>query len=182
MTLPMAFEGFVPHHVLAWFGVKSGAFWYVAAACAVGAGALGALAPWDERAWSWPLRAAVVVVVFVIGMVPAFSSPDSAPDATTRSGQVRSDLGAHARRSFVDMWRPAGRDRLTAARAAAESDGAKRPCDWVRVAELERLVGFSEAARDEARAGVPAASCDDLQARVSRALLRRVTPAPPPLP
>ncbi len=180
MTLPMAFEGFVPHHVLEWFGVKSGAFWYVAAACALGAGAIGAFAPWHERAWSWPLRAAVAVGVFVLGMLPALSSPDAAPDATTRSGQVRSDLGAHARRSFVDMWRPAGRDRLTAARAAAESDGAKRPCDWVRVAELERLMGFSEAVRDEAKAGVPAESCDDLQARVSRALLRRVTPTPLP--
>jgi hypothetical protein len=50
----------------------------------------------------------------------------------------------------------------------------------VRVAELERLMGFGEAVRDEAKAGVPAASCDDLQARVSRVLLKRVTPTPLP--
>jgi hypothetical protein len=167
LTLPMAMAGFVPHHALEWFGATSGTFWYFAAACALGAGGIAAFAPWQERGGTWPLRAAVAVAVFVMAMGPAFSAPELAEQR---------DLGAHARRSFVDMWRPQGRDRVTRLRAEAEANGAQQLCTWEHLAAMERLVNLPEAARDDAKAN--RAVCGGLELRAAAALQKRLTPLP----
>ncbi len=167
LTLPMALAGFVPHHALEWFGATSGAFWYFAAACALVAGGVAAFAPWQERKWTWPLRASVAIAAFAVSMVPALSTPDLAD---------QKDLGAHARRSFVDMWRPTGRDQITTLRAEAESYGPRRPCNWIRLASMERLVNMPEAMRDEARAPSPRPICNSLDIRAAALLQRRLTP------
>ena len=140
VTLPMAMAGFVPHHALEWFGVTSGWFWYFAAACALAAAGLAVFAPWQERKWTWPLRAAVGVAVFMLGMTPALSSPDPTEQR---------DLGAHARRSFVGMWRPVGRDRIVTLREDARAtapDALARGCAWPRRAPRDHG-GRSDARR-----------------------------------
>jgi hypothetical protein len=173
LLLPMSTAGFVPHHALEWFGVKSGVFWYVAAACAVGAGALAAFAPWHERGWTWPLRAGIAIVVLVFALRPAFSTPEVADG--------RGDMGAHARRSFVDMWRPQGRDRLPALRDEAETYGDRRPCNWERLAAAERLVNMPvEAMRDEQKGGPDAPACHSLEIRAETALFKKLTPSAQP--
>ncbi len=170
-TLPLALAGFVPHHAMEWFGATSGTFWYVAAACALLAGAVAAFAPWQEQRWTWPVRASVAVAVFLCGMMPAFSAPDEADQR---------DLGADARRRFVGMWQPEGRDAITKLREKADSYGPRRPCNWVRLASLERLVTLlPEAAHDDAQ--VPSARrprCQSLDVRGAAALERWLTPAP----
>ena len=169
VTLPMAMAGFVPHHALEWFGVTSGWFWYFAAACALAAAGVAVFAPWQEQKWTWPLRTAVGVAVFMLGMTPALSSPDVTEQR---------DLGAHARRSFVGMWRPVGRDRIEALREEAESYGSRRPCTWLRLAATERLVTMSaEAMHDEARAN-PRPVCHNLDLRMDDAIQRRLIPGP----
>jgi hypothetical protein len=105
----------------------------------------------------------------MLGMTPALSSPDVTEQR---------DLGAHARRSFVGMWRPVGRDRIEALREEAESYGSRRPCTWLRLAATERLVTMSaEAMHDEARAN-PRPVCHNLDLRMDDAIQRRLIPGP----
>jgi hypothetical protein len=160
MTWPMALAGFVPHHALELFGVKSSAFWYVVAGCAVGATCLAALAPWREEGWTWPLRGAVFLAVFVVAMVPAFSEPALAE---------RGDLGEHSRHSFANGWEPHGRDRITTLREEAERYGPRRPCLWARLAHLEQVIGMNaEAQADQAKGNVAPGQCTELADRFDR--------------
>jgi hypothetical protein len=161
-TWPLVLAGFVPHHALELFGVTSPVFWYVVAACAVGAACVAALAPWQEERGTWPLRAGTFAAVFVLAMVPAMSTP---------SEEECRDLGANMRRSFAGSWQPAGRDRLATLREEAERYGPRGPCNWIRLAQLEQLLGLrADAARDEAKAGEGEASCRGLADRVNTIL------------
>jgi hypothetical protein len=158
LTWPMALAGFVPHHLLELFGVTSPAFWYVVAACAVGATCLAALAPWREERGTWPLRAAVFAAVLCISMLPALSQPD-APG----------DFGEHSRHSFASGWQPAGRDRIAQLHEEADRFGPRRPCLWSRVARLEDLIGMrSEATRDGAKGTGNADECREMADRFDR--------------
>jgi hypothetical protein len=158
-TWPLALAGFVPHHALELFGVKSPAFFYVVAACAFGATCLAALTPWREQKGTWALRAAVFAGVFAVTMSATLSTP---------SQEDRGDFGEHMRHSFADGWQPQGRDRLTALREDAERYGPRRPCNWVRLAQLEQVLGMrAEAARDEAKGG-PADQCSEFVDRFDR--------------
>jgi hypothetical protein len=161
-TWPMALAGFVPHHALELFGVTSGAFWYFVAACALGATCLGALVPWQEEKGTLGLRIGTFVAVFCLAMLPAVSTP---------SEEERSDFGGHTRHSFADNWQPVGRDRLAALKEEAERFGPRRPCNWVRLAQLEQLVGMHmEAMRDEGKAGIPPEECRELVDRFDRTM------------
>jgi hypothetical protein len=87
---------------------------------------------------------------------------------STPSQEDRGDFGEHMRHSFADGWQPQGRDRLTALREDAERYGPRRPCNWVRLAQLEQVLGMrAEAARDEAKGG-PADQCSEFVDRFDR--------------
>jgi hypothetical protein len=154
-TWPLVMAGFVPHHALELFGVTSPVFWYVVAGCAVGAAVLGALGPWQEQRGTWALRLATFGVVFVVAMKPALSTPT---ESETR------DFGANMRHWFATVWQPPGRDRISTLREEAERYGNRRPCLWLRIAELEKMISaLPESARDQARAGdASPAQCGEL--------------------
>jgi hypothetical protein len=175
---PLALAGFVPHHALELFGVKSPAFWYVVAGCGAGATCLAALVPWQEKRGTWGVRVAVFAAVFGATMLMALVTP---------SEEERGDFGEHMRHSFADGWQPAGRDELTTLRVEAERFGPRRPCNWIRLAGLEQLLGMrAEAARDEAKGGTPPVQCNGPIDRLDRFAVppKRVTeragPAPRP--
>jgi hypothetical protein len=132
----------------------------------VGATCLAALTPWREERGTWLLRGVVFAATFSLAMLPALSQPG--PDEP-------GDLGEHSRHSFASGWQPAGRDRITALREDAERYGPRRPCLWVRVAQLETMIGMrAEAARDEAKAGA-GSQCQEIADRFERVVA-------PPLP
>ena len=132
-TWPMALAGFVPHHALELFGVESPALWYVAAGCAVGTAALGALAPWREKPWDPGCSAQ-----------RSSSSPSGRrwpPRSRSPSPSTAVTWSEHTRWSFVEGWRPVGRDRIAKLREDAERLGPRGPCVWQRLLWAERLVG-----------------------------------------
>jgi vacuolar-type H+-ATPase subunit I/STV1 len=148
-ALPLAWAGFVPHHAGELFGWHSRAFWYVVAACFVGAVLLAALWPARDSAWSWTFRVVGVIAIATFGLVPAFS-----PIAADEPNDAK--FPAYV----ASVWEPPGRDRITKAHEVAEVQGAAHPCLWYRLAELELGLGMAgEAARDAARAGIPRDSC-----------------------
>ncbi len=139
ITWPLALAGFVPHHALELVGINA-RLWYVVAGCLVAAACMAALAPWRERRWTWPVRAAVFAAVFVLGMQPALSAP---------SRDEKGDFGEGARAWFARDWQPAGRDRLTSLRHEVDRAGPRRRCDRLRLTRLERIVGMhKDAARE----------------------------------
>jgi hypothetical protein len=147
-TLPLARAGFVPHHVLEWFGVTGIWPWYVAAGCLVGAPILATLCPMREGWKRFVARALVFAVALGVGLLPAASK------------QTDEEIAAFDLRGFVQNWEPQGRDRLSLARIDAERAGSRRPCLWVDVARLEQILGLKpEANRDASRAGSPTPQC-----------------------
>ena len=157
-TWPLALAGFVPHHALELVGIKSPALWYVVAGCLVAAACVAALAPWRERRWTWPVRAAVFAAVFALGMQPALSTPSS---------DEKGDFGQGARAWFTRDWQPAGRDRLTSLRKEADKNGPRRRCARFRLSRLERILGMhKDAARDEGKSAGADRVCQDLVDRV----------------
>jgi hypothetical protein len=146
-AVPMAWVGFVPHHVGEWFGWTSTTLWYVAC----GAMLLAAIVPGlfariEERR----LRVAVRVVAFAValcgGMVPAFTEPED----NSRLWVV------HQPAAFGPFWEPSGRDRISLLRIEAERHGTRGrgPCLWLKLAELEEIAGMgSQSMRSRAKAG-----------------------------
>jgi hypothetical protein len=149
-TLPLALDGFVPHHALELFGATSSTFFYFVAGCGAAATLVAALAPSHEARGTWPVRLAVFLGVFGLAMIPAFSTPG--PEEV-------GDYGERTRPGFANAWQPAGRDRLAHLRQRIEQGGAQ-PCDWVRLARMERLLSMHvESTRDAAKAGQPMTDC-----------------------
>ena len=151
LVLPLARAGYVPHHALELLGVMSPTFWYVVAGMMLGATLLAALWPFADRPWTYALKLVVACGALYVGMLPARSAP---------SPETAGDLGAHARRSFMAVWEPPGRDRVTTLRAKAEETGDAHPCIWYALADAEREVDLVTLAdRDEKRASIPRAAC-----------------------
>jgi hypothetical protein len=142
---PMALTGFVPHHVLEWFGVQSSGPWYAACLAMLLAPVFASLWRRHESGALYSLRVTSFVIALALGMVPALS--------TTEDGSALFVLHPSVR-GFPQSWEPAGRDRITLLRNEAERYGPRRPCLWYRLADLDSVIGDSaQAARDTHRAG-----------------------------
>jgi hypothetical protein len=140
----------VPHHAAEIIGWRSPAFWYFAAACAIGAALLVVVWPARDRGLWLAVRLTIASAVFVLGISPALIGADP-----RHPSQSTAALAAFAR-----TWEPPGRDRIAKLRARALATGKTDPCLWHLLADLELSVGmFEEADRDGARAGIPASRC-----------------------
>ena len=158
-SIPFARTGFVAHHVGEWFGRSSTTFWYVVCAAMLLAPTVAGLwPPPEERTPQTLERVLCFVLAFVVGMVPAFTTP---LDGTRLMVAHPSVAG------FTGGWEPAGRDRLTLLREEAERYGprGKGPCLYWNLAELERVVGQDvAAAKDEVKARlIPREQCPKLR-------------------
>jgi hypothetical protein len=153
VAIPMIRTGFVPHHLAEPLGWTSTTPWYIALGCLLAAPLVAGLALPRLRP-AYASRVVVLAAVFVTGMIPAFSVPEGA-DAIHVPNEVP---------WFMAMWEPAGRDRITLLRAEAERYGARRPCLWYKVADLERSANLpQQATQDEQRArGADRRSCPRL--------------------
>ncbi len=150
VAVPMIRTGFVPHHLAEPLGWTSTTPWYIALGCLLGATLLAAFAlPRLRLAYAG--RVVTVLAVFALGMLPAYSIPEGA-DAIHVPNEVP---------WFMGMWEPPGRDRLTLLRNEAERYGARRPCLWYKIADLERASNLAQQATlDEQRArGADRARC-----------------------
>jgi hypothetical protein len=150
LALPLARAGFVPHHAAELVGWMAPHFWYGVASCLGAAALLAALVPCRDRVGTWLARLPLTMLVAYVGLRPAWSTPS--PLEPTDPNLAR---------YFADIWEPRDRDFLHTMRERAERYGSRGPCLWYRLADRERLVGFTfEAMRDEKRAGdTPKARC-----------------------
>ncbi len=152
-SIPMIRTGFVPHHVGEWFGWQSATFWYVACAAMLAAPVVAGLWPTHERRRMYAARVMCFALGLCGGLVPAFYPlpADGSPLFVLFAGT----------RSFPAGWEPAGRDRLTRLRSEAERYGARRPCMWFTLADLDRVLGNeAQALADEAKTtGTPRDTC-----------------------
>lgn len=151
-SIPLIRTGFVPHHVGQWFGWESTTFWYIVCAAMLLVPIVSSLWFYRDRAGTYALRLLMFVLALSAGMVPAFSTPLDGSKLLVLHPDTR---------SFISFWEPAGRDRITLLRNEAERHGPRAPCLWLRLADLERVVGQdAQATRDLARAtNVDAARC-----------------------
>jgi hypothetical protein len=149
-SLPLMLTGFVPHHVLEWFGVTSGIPWYVVCGAMLGTAILAGLWPTRDRRWHYVTRAIAFVLALGVGLVPAFTKPEDKSELLVLHPSVR---------DFPPSWEPKDRDRLTTLRE--EANTGRRPCTWYHVADLDRVLGNEpQALRDETRAApVPRIRC-----------------------
>ncbi len=152
LGLPLLRAGYLPRHLGDLAGFTSPAFGYFvvlagAAACALlfFAGRLAG-ETWKLRA----LRAGLGVVVALVALAPAFSTPG--PEEGT-------DAGVAARRYFAEIWEPPGRDRIAQLRQQVARTHA--PCGYLKLAALEKSMALdAESAQHEALArGVAPGSC-----------------------
>jgi hypothetical protein len=149
---PMMWTGFVPHHVLEWFGVESAIPWYIACGGAIAATLVAGLWPMRDAVKPWLGRALAFVVAAAAGMVPALVPPEDGTKLFVLHPETR---------VFTQVWEPPGRDRITLLRNDAERYGPRMPCKWYRIAVLDRAIGNDSQARaDEARTkGAPRDRC-----------------------
>jgi hypothetical protein len=143
-SIPMMLTGFVPHHVGEWFGWDSTTLWYVVCAAMLAAPVVAGLWPTGELRRVYAARAFCFVLTLVAGLVPAFypAPLDGSPLFVLFTGT----------RAFAQGWEPPGRDRITLLRAEAERYGARRPCMWYHLSDLDRVIGNEgQAVRDEAK-------------------------------
>lgn len=153
-AVPMAWVGFVPHHVGEWFGWKSTTLWYVACAVLVAVPLVTGLAVRAERGVKLGgIRIVAFAVALVAGMVPQFSAPEDGSKLWV----------VYPAAAFGPSWEPPGRDRIALLRVEAERHGTRGagPCMWLKLAELDRIAGMdAQAAKDHARAnGVTRQQC-----------------------
>ncbi len=141
-VVPLVRMGFVPHHVLEWFGVKGyWPFWVIV--CATVAiplyvGVLVLREPWKI----YGPRLVVLAAAALGGLRPALD--ETGLPTALADNQVR---------AFTSVWEPPGRDRVTLMREEAERYGSRRPCAWRRLGQMERVVHLDlEADAHEARA------------------------------
>lgn len=145
-AVPMIRTAFVPHHVGEWFGLDAAWPWYVACAALVAAPIVAGLAYGVAREGprAGALQVMCFVVAVVVGMLPALSTPEDG----TALFVLHPDC-----RNFPAIWEPPGRDRISLLRIDAERYGPRRPCNWYKLADLERALGQNmQATRDESRA------------------------------
>lgn len=162
-AVPMAWVGFVPHHVGEWFGWDSTTLWYIACACLLAAPIVtGLLARRERSPARFALRALVFAGALAAGMAPQLSAPEDGSKLFV----------VYPEAAFGPSWEPAGRDRIARLRIDAERHGArgKGPCLWLKLVELDRIAGMTQqAAKDLARAhGATRATCG----------MRRIYPLP----
>jgi hypothetical protein len=146
-AVPMIRTATVPHHVGEWFGWSSAFPWYLALGGLLGAAiaaglvyGIGELGPRCAAA-----RVTAFAVALGVGLGPALSRPE---DGTALFVLHPATHGIAA------AWEPPGRDRISTLRDEAERYGARRPCYWYHLADLDRVLGQTgQATRDEARAG-----------------------------
>ncbi len=148
LALPMVRAGFVPHHAAELFGWMAPWFWYGVAACMVAATLLAGLLPWEDRVYSWLLRAVMAGAIGYLALKPAFSVPD----------KIKEPTDPNAIRYFIDSWEPPDRDFIHRTRERAERLGSKGGCLWYKLADLDRLVALP-ADKDEKRADRPRTAC-----------------------
>lgn len=140
LVIPMGKAGLVPHHVGELVGLPGRGIWYAIAAATLLAALVPALLPLRDGALEYLGRLLFVGAFAVLGLRPAFSEP-----LPIEGG----DGGVETRRWLVNVWEPPGRDLISELRARA----ARNPCEWFRVADLERAMGRgSEAAEAERHA------------------------------
>jgi len=151
-ALPMFRTGFVPHHMGELFGWTTSAFWYCIAASLGLAAIVAALWPAGDRVSTWLARFVLTPVIFLIAIRPAMSEPKPGEMICTTGNQC--DDGRAMVRFIVSIWEPPGRDKIALLKAEAQKPGPPRPCLWLEIARLERILGWeAEAESDAARAG-----------------------------
>ena len=144
-AFPMAFTGFVPHHILEWFGVGSIEPWYVACGAMLLAPVVAGLWRRSESRGLYALRVLAFVASLAIGMLPALSTPEDGSALFAMHPGLR---------GFSTTWEPPARDRITLLRNDAERYGPRRPCLWYRLGDLDRVIGdLPQATLDDSRAG-----------------------------
>jgi hypothetical protein len=151
-AIPLVWTGFVPHHVLEWFGVESYWPWYVACGAMLAAPIVAGLWPAPEARRVWVARAFAFVVAALGGLAPSLMPPEDGTKLFVLYPETR---------AFLGLWEPPGRDRLTLMRNDAERYGPRAPCKWYHLAALDRVVGGDiQARQDEGRArGYPREKC-----------------------
>ncbi len=143
-ALPLARAGFVAHHVMEWIGWGSTTFWYIAALALVAAPLVAIGVRGASSEWEFSVQLLVAGLACWLGVTPQFAKRTQHADL----------------RPFMEAWEPAGRDRIASLRVKAERGGAREPCLWYRLADLERSVSLGkEATEDAKRAGTPRSRC-----------------------
>jgi hypothetical protein len=162
-ALPLTLDGFAPHHIFELFGWRGSTPFYVVVACLALAGFVPLVLRAQESIGGWSARFVASLVVAAIALRPAFSVP----------AKEELDQGTPSVAWLTSVWEPSGRDRITAAREEAGRYGSRRPCAWIHIAKMDRLVGLqAEARRDEAQAGAPPPQCSGAEEHVDDALLK----------
>jgi hypothetical protein len=145
-AVPMAYVGFVPHHVGEWVGWDSTTPWYLALAALLLAPIVSGLFVLRERGWR---RATLRASTFAIGLALGIYPQTTAPEDRSKLFVV------HPSAAFGPFWEPPGRDRIALLRIEAERRGARGrgPCLWLQLSELDHIAGMeAQAAKDRARA------------------------------
>jgi hypothetical protein len=145
-ALPMIKTAYVPHHVGEWLGIDAAWPWYVACGALLAAPLVAGLGYGvrDQGRGGVVARGVMFAAAAAFGLVPAFSKPEDGSALFVLSPDCR---------GFVSIWEPQGRDRISLLRIEAERYGPRRPCNWYKLADLERALGQDmQAARDETRA------------------------------
>jgi hypothetical protein len=157
MALPLARNGFVPHHAGELVGWSSSTFWYIVVLFLFVAVLIAAFVPARERLRGWLVRIPFLIVTCALGLWPILRAPTVEEEAETSPAAHAQDL-----RFFVVSWEPPGRDRITLLREEAERYGRRGPCLWLRIADMERdLMLDPEASHDAEKAnGTPREACE----------------------
>jgi hypothetical protein len=144
IAIPLAHYQFVPHHVMELVGWDSPTFWYFVVGCLITGTLVAAFYRARERLAPYLVRVVVVVIFAIVGIFPAFSTPD-----VSEKGDGKGALAFFAR-----VWEPPGRDKLAKAKDEAERYGRRGPCMWLRIEMMDRdLNMLSDAARAHQMAG-----------------------------
>lgn len=153
-AVPMIRTATVPHHIGEWFGWTSAFPWYIAFGGLIGSAVVAGLVYdiGDFGAQRAATRALAFAAALAIGLAPALTTPED----HTQLFVLHPDT-----RGIAAGWEPPGRDRISVLRNEAERYGARRPCAWYQLADLDRALGQTgQAIRDESRAGqVPRERC-----------------------
>jgi len=143
-SIPLIRLAFVPHHVGEWFGWDAALPWYLVCAAMLLAPMVASLWPTREGSKIYAVRWGFFVIALAAGLVPAFSPPEDGSPLFVLHPSTR---------GLVQGWEPQGRDRITLLRNEAERYGPRRPCMWLQLADLDRVLGNeSQALADEAKA------------------------------
>ncbi len=142
-AIPLALDGFAPHHIFELFGWASATPFYFVIGCLAAAALLPLVLRSQESLAGWGARLVATLLVAGVALRPAFSVP----------AKEELDQGTPSVAWLTTNWEPPGRDRIAAAREEAARLGPRSPCAWEHLAKMERIVGReADARRDEAQA------------------------------